>query len=450
MISHLFSRSFLAVLFFTLSFGLTAFAQPKFNSPYSRFGLGDLSVPTLAQHTAMGGVSIGYADPLHLNTNNPAALGNLDMTAFEGGFYVKNSSYKSRSQSNQSLSGNMSYLGLGFTMRNVINETLEKVKPKYKIGMGFFLEPVSAIGYDVTSVDTISTDQVIINQYQGDGGYYRFKYGIGARRKNTSAGLFLGWQFGKATFENTTLFDTLPSFQNNFRDEVFMRGFVYSLGVQHDVVLKRNENNKEIATRWITFGATANPAKSIGISATQLRQRSRGRTANGAQYIDADTLKYVEGESKRISLPTEIGIGLMYNQLNKVRLGLDVKYTAWSKYLNPVRPDNLANCLSVSAGGEYIPDHISYNKYLRRIKYRFGAYYRQDPRVVAGKQLTDTGVSVGFGLPLILPRQQASAIHLSLELGQIGGNASIKENYWRATMAYTFNDNSWFFKRRFE
>jgi hypothetical protein len=425
-------------------------AQPKQNSPYSRYGLGDIATPGQIQQTGIGGVTQGYSDPLHLNSVNPAALGSLDMTAFEGGFFVKGSTFQAGSKENKVLAGNLSYLGLGFTLRNVVNESLEKTKPKNKIGMGFFLEPVSTVGYDITSTDTISATQNIINQYQGSGGFYRFRYGAAVKRKHTSVGLFLGWQFGKATYENTTIFDTLPAFQNNFRDEVYMNGLVYSLGVQHDVVLGRLANNKDVVSRWLTFGLTANANKKVGLNADQLDIRSRGRTSNGAGYIDADTLVNIVGADNSVTLPAQVSLGIMYNELNKWKVGADFGYANWSKYRNTARADALSNTFSVSAGAEYCPNYLSYNKFLKRVRYRFGTYYRQDPREVAGKQITDFGVSLGAGLPLILPRQGTSALHLALELGKIGAGTVIEENYWRVSLGYTLNDNSWFFKRRFE
>jgi len=42
------------------------------NSPYSRYGIGDLVPPTNIISRGMGGVSAGYADLLSINFNNPA------------------------------------------------------------------------------------------------------------------------------------------------------------------------------------------------------------------------------------------------------------------------------------------------------------------------------------------------------------------------------------------
>jgi hypothetical protein len=54
---------------------LTAFS-PVFgqdNSPYSRYGVGDLVPPTNIINRALGGISAGYTDFLSINFNNPAS-----------------------------------------------------------------------------------------------------------------------------------------------------------------------------------------------------------------------------------------------------------------------------------------------------------------------------------------------------------------------------------------
>src|SRR4030095_7749492 len=57
------------VLFFC--FSLPAFSQD--NSPYSRYGIGDLVPSTNIPSRGMGGLSAGYIDVLSINFNNPAS-----------------------------------------------------------------------------------------------------------------------------------------------------------------------------------------------------------------------------------------------------------------------------------------------------------------------------------------------------------------------------------------
>ena len=69
---------------FTLIISLHVFAQE--NSPYSRYGLGEMVPNQNIVNRGMGGVSIAYSDygligsPLNINLVNPASLGNLTNT----------------------------------------------------------------------------------------------------------------------------------------------------------------------------------------------------------------------------------------------------------------------------------------------------------------------------------------------------------------------------------
>ncbi|MBL7828843.1 MAG: hypothetical protein JNJ57_19570, partial [Saprospiraceae bacterium] len=123
---------------------------------------------------------------------------------------------------------------------------------------------------------------------------------------------------------------------------------------------------------------------------------------------------------------------------------------SWSGYQNEVRPETFRNTISISGGIEYTPDYISYNRFGKRIRYRVGGYYRQDPRTVNNSNFDDIGLTLGMGLPLILPRQQTSFINAALEIGKIGTDSPIEETYFKFTLGFTLNDNTWFYKRRFE
>src|SRR5689334_4017661 len=54
---------------------LPAFSQD--NSPYTRYGLGDIVPSTNVNSRGMGGISAGYNDFLTINFNNPASYGSF-------------------------------------------------------------------------------------------------------------------------------------------------------------------------------------------------------------------------------------------------------------------------------------------------------------------------------------------------------------------------------------
>lgn len=429
-------------------------AQPKFNSPYSRYGIGDIVSPYFANQAGWGGQTAAFHDSYHLNLANPASYAYLRSTALETGIYTKYSQYKSPTTSQEEWGGNLSHLALGFTLKSPINEVLDKVKSPWNYAMGIALTPYSRVGYNVETRETIVGLDDVQNSFQGSGGLYRIAWTGAAKYKNTAFGLNLGWLFGKTTYENTTLFyDTssikLPTFQNNNRQDVAANGFVWNLGAQHDFVLESAENDKNLSTRWVTLGLAGNGKHNLRATENRFQIRSRGQLTNG-NFSDADTLTALTGQRRKLTLPATFSLGVQYVEANKLKVGAQVGLESWSGYVNEARPDVFRNTFSVAGGMEYIPDFSSYNKFLRRMRYRAGAYFRQDPRTVGNTDFNDVGFTLGLGMPVILPRQQTSFVNFALEIGKIGADSPIEETYVRFTAGFTLNDNTWFYKRRFE
>jgi len=53
-----------------------------------------------------------------------------------------------------------------------------------------------------------------------------------------------------------------------------------------------------------------------------------------------------------------------------------------------------------------------------------------------------------MGLPFIFQRKVSHA-NLGIDIGRSGMNTSIQENYIRFTLGFTFNDDEWFVKRKY-
>ncbi|MBK6997117.1 MAG: hypothetical protein IPH31_20190 [Lewinellaceae bacterium] len=441
----------LILLLFT---SVALWAQPKFNSPYSRYGIGDIVSPYFANQAGWGGQTAAFHDPFHLNLANPASFAYLRSTALETGIFTKYSKYQAGNATQEEWSGNLSHLALGFTLKSPINEVLDKEKSPWNYAMGIALTPYSRVGYNILTRDTLEDLEDVQNSYQGSGGLYRIAWTGAAKYKNTAFGLNLGWVFGKTSYENTTLFyDTsstkLPAFQNNNRQDISANGFVWNLGVQHDFVLEHAETDKDIPTRWITVGLAGNGKHNLRASEDKFQIRSRGQLINGT-FSDADTLTALTNQRRKMTLPATFSLGVQYVKANKLKLGAQIGLETWSGYENEARPDVFRNTFSVSGGAEFIPDYSSYNKFLKRMRYRVGAYYRQDPRSVEDQDLNDIGFTLGMGFPIVMPRQQTSFVNLAFEVGKLGTDSPIEETYVRFTAGFTLNDNTWFYKRRFE
>ncbi len=451
--SNFWNRVF--VLAICLSAVVVTFAQeqtasPTSNSPYSRLGLGDLVDQNFAAVAGMGGLSASYHDPYHINILNPASYGWLRATAFEVGV---NSEYTrlSDGDSNSGIwDGGLGYMALGFPMRNPINETLDRREQNFGWGMGLALTPYSRVGYDIETISTIPDS--VRSVFQGNGGTYRINWGTGVRYKGFSAGVSMGYFFGRIdNHRRSFLQDTDNNdayYYNDFVDGTSVSGVLWSGGVMYDLVFKsKNDEGKLVPNgKKITFGLYGNSAQEFNTNSSKLYRRLY---SVGLGDLARDTLTNVQDEKAVGKLPSELSLGFQYEDENKLRLGFNYTLANWSQYVNPAQTLGLSNAYKASVGLEYTPDHTSYNKYLKRVRYRVGAFYSNDPRSFNGEQLQHYAVTLGMGMPVVLPRQQTSFVNVALEVGQFGLQEALNETYAKITLGFTLNDNTWFFKRKF-
>lgn len=418
---------------------------PKGNSPYSRFGLGDLVNQHLAAAGGMAGLSATFNDPYHLNLQNPAALASLQSTAFEVGFYGRYANLKDETRSADLWTGNLNYLALGFPLINPISRVLDQSKSPWNFGMALSLQPFSTVGYDIRAqVQQPGELELTTNIFKGSGGTYRLNWGMGLKHKNLAAGINAGYLFGKTTNNIRVEFDSLAlAYSTEISNENSISGFIWDVGVQYTIEFGKINKNQNARQRLI-LGAYGNNALNFNTNFSQLFVRNNF-------YTPVDTLINLNEQKGKGTLPAQWTAGLTYEQPNKFKIGAEYNVASWSDYKNEGKEESItfldANRLAV--GLEWIPDFNSYNNYLSRVRYRLGFVYANDPRSISGEQLKQYSVTLGGGFPIILPRQQVSFINLSVEAGQFGIPDAVRENFVRMTLGFTLNDNTWFFKRKF-
>ena len=421
---------------------MLAIAQPKNNSPYSRFGLGDILNQNFAAQRATPGFTNAYRDPFHLNYQNPASLGYLQMATFEVGIFGQNSKWESSSQSNKNWSGNLGYMALGFTLKNPINEILDREARDFAWGMTFGLVPYTLVGYSVETSGEIPNIGLTTSRFVGEGGTYQFIWGNGVRYKNFAVGLNLGYLFGKIENRRTVTFEDIDAgYEDRFLDDFSINGLTWKFGLLYDFVIDKSSVQK---SKVLTIGVTANANQSLNTNAAQFYERF-----NRAYVTPQDTITNTSDLRGKATLPLQLGLGLIYSAGSKWKFGLGYDFAAWSKYKNDAKPENLKDTWQISFGGEFIPDYASYNSFLKRVSYRFGSFVGKDPRSIDSKQIGTYGITLGFGLPLTLPQRKVSFIDLSIELGKRGANTVLQETYAQFTVGFTLNDNLWFIKRKF-
>jgi hypothetical protein len=424
-----------------------ALLQPKINSPYSRFGLGDLVDQHFAANGSMGGLTAAFIDQYHINVMNPASLARLQATSFEVGFYAKYSSLEGGGESQDIWSGNLNYLALAFPLKNPINKVLDRDNSPWGLGMSFSLMPYSQVGYNIELAEDRGEELGEVTQFlKGSGGTYRVSWGNAVRYKGVALGLNLGYTFGKILNSRRVEFFDLANYYNTeLLDDVSVSGLFYNIGVQYAYYFKEadKDGNKKATGKRLIVGAYINPSLPFNTKTSRFYHR------DNFDYGVLDTIVAPPIVELEGTLPSEYAIGVTYEDINDFRLGLEFRGAAWNNYENESKPESLSNTYRVSFGGEWTPNFISYNNYLERVRYRFGAFYANDPRSFNGEQLTHYGLTLGFGFPIILPRQQISFLNIALEAGQFGAAEGLRETYARITLGFTLNDNTWFFKRKF-
>jgi len=396
----------------------------------------------------MGGLSAPYQNIYRLNLLNPASLAYLETTALEVGLDATRVQLESSSASETSWRGNLSYLALGFPLINPINEVLDRKQSPLGLGMAFAIQPFTTVGYNIQTTDQVegvngSTSNALI----GDGGIYRFSWSNAIKYGPIAGGLTIGLNQGTISNQRFVQFDSLDnSYVTTFVDEFTLSGFYWRFGLQYAYSFKKpdGEGGKKATGSRLIFGLQGSTDNSFSTDGTRFAER------RSFIYDLVDTLVNETGQEGDGILPASYTFGITYEKLNKFQIGVEAGLSQWSNYENDARPnDRLQDSWHARIGGAVTPNATSYDNYFARVQYRFGAYYRTDPRQFEGNQLEDYGLSIGFGFPIILPRQRTSFIDLALEGGQFGLSDELQETYVRITLGFTLNDNTWFFKRKF-
>lgn len=428
---------------------VSAIAQPKFNSPFSRFGVGDLVNPNLPSLNGMGDIGAAYQDLYNYNATNPASLASLGVTAFEIGLNAKNSTWTSDSQEEKVWSGNISHLALAFPLRNDFTKVMEGRKSEWNMGMAFSLLPKSQVGYNVEIQKRVEgSDEPIDFLSIGTGGIYTLNWGYGISYKNLSMGANLGFLFGNISNLSTGELLISNTFNYESSNQFSTNGTQLTLGSQYNIILrdKKAEKEEEKSKKWITVGAYTTFNSKVNITQNNLIYRER--LAGGVQ--SRDTFSFVEDVTTKGVYPGEFGIGAHYVLKDKLRVGVNYTSSNWTKFENTATGNQtFSDASTFSIGGAYTPNQKNYKSYWERVTYKAGFVRRNDYREFLNSSLTNTGVTLGLGLPVILPNRGVSFVNFALELGKFGSEETLQESYVKMSLGFTLNDNSWFFKRKF-
>jgi len=430
--------------------------EPKDNSPYSRYGIGDISDRNFYSSQFMGGLGASLNDQYQINIVNPASLGGLTATTFDIGLYAEYSGLKDNSVQNfdYNWNGNLSYMSLAIPLQNRVNDLLERKVRNTTYAMAFTLMPYSTVGYNIATLDQTDPNIGDFSRiFRGSGGTYQFLYSAGIRHKKFSGGFNVGYLFGKIENERAVLFNQLEEPYFSFANETTsLTGFVWTGGLMYTHTLNKKalDDKKTLEVKRITFGVHGNSNTSFNTTTDAFSGSERRLQSTFAQR---DTLegfpKTIEGSG---TLPAQLGIGATYYKGANFALGVNYETNSWSQFASDIVNNNLKDTYKLSFGGFYRPNYKSISSYLSRIYYRFGVHYQTVPSeeiaANAGKTVKDYGINIGFGLPFFYQRKISHA-NLGLSAGLRGPGTAVEEQYWKISFSFSFNDDEWFIKRKY-
>lgn len=406
----------ICALVLTVFAGVTI-AQNNTNSPYTRYGYGNLSDQSFGNSKAMGGIAYGLRDGSQINPLNPASYTAIDSLTFlfEGGFTLQNA--------------NMS---LGNTKLNAKNSSFDYVAMQFRmqkwLAMSIGLLPYSSVGYTVGQ-SNLATETTPNNTqtFSGDGGLHQLYAGIGVKvLKNLSVGANFSYFWGDITRTSAILYPSNSSaYSYSEVTQTSISDYKIDLGAQY---------TQQIAKKHaVTLGVAFSPKKDL----------------NNDTYIQRSASTITTKDTiATYGIPASLGFGLTYNYDQRLTVGVDYTLQKWGDVTYMNQPNAFCDRTKVSVGAQYLPDNLG-RSYFSHVKYRLGAYYTTPYYKLEGsndRASREYGVTAGFGLPV--PRSR-SIISVTAQFVRVEGlvPSAVDENILRLSIGLTFNER-WFFKRR--
>lgn len=398
------------------------FGQNNTNSPYTRFGYGDLTEGSSTELRGMGGVGIANRSKSTINVLNPASYSGIDSLTFQfdvgAGMRISHFMAKEadgNSVSNSTFNANLEYLTMRFPLAKWL-------------GVSVGLLPYSFAGYNFSHSDSLVVARMPVEDkrtvhfyrsFNGAGGFSQIYGGLSVNILNhISLGTNVYYMFGEVY---------------NNRSAVFSQA--------SGAASSHYSNNMQISDLRMRYGLqlynTFGKKHDVGLGLIYEHKKQMNGLFS-ARLGNDTVVKYDSG----FELPQVLGVGLNYTFDKKLTLGVDYMQQNWGDALFFGKTDSLVNRAQLAFGAEYVPN-LTGRKYSERIRYRVGfntqnQYYRVNNQ----SPMRDYSFTFGLGLPL---RTGKSLLNVSLEYGKIGSATLLREDYLKLNFS-TFIDEHWFFK----
>ena len=405
-------------------------------TPFSIYGVGDLSQPGSAYSKTMGGTGVALRNNRYLNLINPAAVTARDTLAFMADFslYSDNKMFDQDGIRSASNTFNINDLAMSFPIWR---------KSAMMVGVMPFSDTGFGYSFDYTDPQLIGQTGNLTYSATGTGGIYKAFAAAGVTLfKRLSLGVQWNYYFGKIEKQYTTTFNdaSYNGVLNGTTGEITGNGFIF--GVQYE---------QPVGTKHaLTVGATY--SLPVNLKGTMESYRySAGSAASDTLYYKVDQL----GLDSKVQIPSEIAVGVSFQERGRWVATFDYSRSDWSgSGLDASRGFTASRLFSATtaqtfrAGFEIVPNRNDIRYYFNHVAYRVGAYHKQEYYLLAGKQVTSTGITLGVTLPIV---NNYNGFTVGIDLGQRGslGGEMIRERYFNISLGFNLFD-IWFRKPQYE
>lgn len=418
---------------------MLANAQVTTQSPYSKFGVGNIKGSLLPQFRAMGGISTAVYKPgffNNINMQNPASYAAINATTFDIGLTGVVTELSNSSLSENSFNATLSHVAMAFPLTR-------------KSALSIGILPYSQLGYDFKNTVQVGTNaantKTVDYKYTGEGGLTKAYIGYGTQfGDHFRLGANVEYLFGNLSESRSTEYVNDPgSINSRLQSKNSVGGVNFSYGAQYDIRL----NNKTS----LVFGYSGSANSKINSEKSNVV--TQYNIFNGEEQSAFDTLSIVQNRPTNLQLPLVHNFGFTIQKDNKWLIGADYRMGKWSNLTIDNVNQGLQDTYGVSVGGQFTPDITAINGYFKRVDYRLGFSHDKTYIQVNNQDIKQTAITLGLGLPLSsITRGSIYKMNLTAELGKRGtiSNGLLQEKFVNLHLAFTLNDGSWFRRFRFD
>ncbi len=411
------------IIIFVLS-QFYAIGQLRIDSPYSRYGLGDVNSGASAYQSSMGGVGYGVKDPTRISTINPASYANID-----SGSFVFNAAFKGLliNTKTASAKGGSNYFNLSYFKFGL------PVTKWWRTGGGIL--PFSTVGYNVSTYADMDSIGNVKYSFLGDGGITNLYWGNSIKiTKKLSVGANASYLFGSNNLRRQTqLMDDLLAFKYRITNTVSVSGFHFDFGAQYNTTFGKDKKY------FLGLGAIYSPQQTLSADKSSFAITYTDG-AEGHEYVK-DTILDIPIGTGDIIIPQKYGGGFSIGKTKKWMFAADFTFDEFSKFSSIGVNDSLSNSTRYNIGGQYY-----IGSYLINLGFVFNDSYLS----INNTKINDYGISFGVGLPLRNNKSTISSVDLSFEFGRRGTtkNNLIQQDYFKFVLGVNIR-NTWFRRAKY-